>query len=60
MRMYKCDRCGAYVPASFKDYLRKPSRGVYRFGKKRHLCRECSRSFDEWMRGGKAERDGRR
>lgn len=60
MRMYKCDRCGAYVPASFKDYLRKPSRGVYRFGKKRHLCPDCSQSFDEWRRSGEAERAERR
>ena len=33
MRMYRCDRCGELVSASCKSFIRKPYRGVYRFGK---------------------------
>ena len=50
MRVYKCDRCGAYVPSSAKDFfVRKPTRGVYRLSKKMHLCGDCRRSFTEWL-----------
>lgn len=50
MRLYRCDRCGEYVAASARRFfVRKPTKGIYRFGKKRHLCEECARSFDRWM-----------
>lgn len=29
--------------------MRKPSKGVYRLGKKIHLCTECADSFRHWM-----------
>lgn len=51
MRMYRCDRCGELVSASYKSFVRKPSRGVYRFGKKRHLCHGCSDDFRRWIKG---------
>ena len=35
MRMYRCDRCGELVSSSYKGFIRKPYRGVYRFGKRR-------------------------
>ena len=54
MRVYKCDRCGAYVESSMRDFfVRKPSKGVYRFGKKMHLCHECAESFKEWLQAPK-------
>lgn len=42
MRMYRCDRCGELVSSSYKGFIRKPYRGVYRFGKKAHLCPDCA------------------
>lgn len=51
MRMYRCDRCGGLVSASYKGYIRKPSRGVYRFGKKGHLCPDCAEDLRKWMTG---------
>ena len=55
MRVYKCDRCGAYVSTTAKDFfVRKPTRGVYRFGKKMHLCDDCRRSFTKWLQAPKS------
>ena len=53
MRMYRCDRCGELVSIRCWDsnFIRKPSRGVYRFGKKRHLCSDCAEDFRRWMKG---------
>lgn len=51
MRMYRRDRCGELVSASYKGFVRKPSRGVHRFGKKRHLCHDCSDDFRRWIKG---------
>lgn len=51
MRMYKCDRCGELVTASYKSFIRKPYRGVYRFGKKAHLCPDCAEDLRKWMKG---------
>ena len=50
MRVYKCDRCGAYVDQSMKDFfVRNPTKGVYRLSKKIYLCGDCRRSFTEWL-----------
>lgn len=51
MRMYRCDRCGELVTASYKSFIRKPYRGVYRFGKKAHLCPDCAEDLRKWMKG---------
>ncbi len=57
MRVYECDRCGKYIPELREPrYFRKPTRGVYRFGKKRHLCHECAQSFDVWLTEVRRER----
>ena len=50
MRVYKCDRCGRYVSLSAKDFfVRNPTRGVYKFGVKKHLCATCEESFRKWL-----------
>lgn len=49
MRVYKCDRCGKLVEQDFLRQLSFPYRGIYRFGKKNHLCYECERSFRKWF-----------
>ena len=55
MRVYKCDRCGRFVPLSARDFfLRKPTKGVYRLSKKIHLCCDCQRSFIEWLHAPKS------
>lgn len=51
MRMYRCDRCGGMASASYKSFIRKPYRGVYRFGKKAHLCPDCAEDLRKWMKG---------
>lgn len=51
MRMYRCDRCGELVSSSYKGFIRKPYRGVYRFGKKAHLCPDCAEDLRKWMKG---------
>lgn len=49
-RVYRCDRCGKYISPSVKDFfVRKPTKGVYRFGKKAHLCGKCKESFCQWF-----------
>jgi len=58
MRVYECDRCGKFISASIRDFfIRKPSRGVYRFGKKMHLCRDCAESFRRWLTDPKAKEE---
>lgn len=47
MSAYKCDRCGAFATRNI--FVRKQSRFVYRFGKKRHLCADCAKSFRRWF-----------
>lgn len=55
MRVYRCDRCGEYVESSMIDFfVRKPTRGVYRFGKKMHLCDDCQRSFRKCFQAPKS------
>lgn len=50
MRVYKCDRCGKFISRGMRDFfIRKPSRGVYRLGKKMHLCGDCEKSFCRWL-----------
>ena len=52
MRLYRCDRCGEYVSKRARDFfVRKPNKGVYRLGKKIHLCTKCADSFRRWMNG---------
>ena len=53
MRAYKCDRCGAFTTRDF--FARKPSRIVYRFGKKMHLCGKCVASFGKWLNNPEKE-----
>lgn len=53
MRAYKCDRCGAFATRNI--FVRKPSRFVYRFGKKNHLCSKCVASFDKWLNNPEEE-----
>nr|DAM07540.1 MAG TPA: hypothetical protein [Bacteriophage sp.] len=50
MRMYRCDRCGELVTSSCRSFIRKPSRGVYRFGKKQHLCPDCADDLRRWLK----------
>lgn len=59
MRMYRCDRCGGMVSASYKSFIRKPSRGVYRFGKKGHLCPDCADDLRRWLKTLKFADTGR-
>lgn len=54
-KVYKCDRCGDYTLSTHK--LSNP--GVFRFGRKYHLCAECERSFRRWFWEGKQERKAR-
>lgn len=49
MRVYKCDRCDQLVEQDFLNLLSFPYRGIYRFGKKGHLCDECAESFRNWF-----------
>lgn len=50
MMVYKCDRCGEYVPLSARDFfVRKPTRGIYKLSKKIHLCATCEASFRRWF-----------
>lgn len=53
MRMYKCDRCGNLVSKSNLKALSKPT--VFRFGKKKHLCKRCTSSFFEWFEQGRKD-----
>lgn len=58
MKVYKCDRCGAYVEQRALELLRMPYRGIWKVGSKRHLCPECVESFKEWFAaGGKYRRE---
>ena len=61
MRMYKCDRCGKLMSVSWwesNNFIRNPTRGVYRFGKKRHLCPSCVDSFYKWITAGNINKEG--
>lgn len=51
MRMYRYDRCAELVTASYKSFIRKTYRGVYRFGRKQHLCPDCADDLRKWMNG---------
>lgn len=53
MRIYECDRCGAYVKADYKALLGRPYRGIWRMGRRMHLCEECKKDFDSWLYDGK-------
>ena len=50
MRVYKCDRCGEYVPRTSRDFfVRKPTREIYKLRKNIHLCSDCAKSFRKWF-----------
>lgn len=49
MRIYECDRCGKLVEQDFLHRISFPYRGIYRFGKKGHVCDECAKSFRNWF-----------
>lgn len=48
MKVYKCDRCGRYVEQRALELLRMPYRGIWRIGRRGHLCPECVESFGRW------------
>lgn len=52
MKVYKCDRCGRYVEQRALELLRMPYRGIWRIGRRGHLCPECAGSFREWFAAG--------
>lgn len=55
MRVYKCDRCGKYVPRTARDFfLRKPT-PLWRLGRKIHICDDCAKSFRRWFNDPKAK-----
>lgn len=55
MRVYKCDRCGKYVPLEKKYFfLRKPT-PLWRLGRKIHICDDCAKSFRRWFNDTKAK-----
>lgn len=55
MRVYKCDRCGKYVPLEKKYFfLRKPT-PLWRLGRKIHICDDCAKSFRRWFNDPKAK-----
>ena len=51
MRQMRRAGDGKLVTASYKSFIRKPYRGVYRFGKKAHLCPDCAEDLRKWMKG---------
>ena len=56
MRIYQCDRCKRYIlQGTISPFIRKPTRGVYRFGKKAHLCEDCAESFRQWFSDPRAK-----
>lgn len=55
MRVYKCNRCGKYVPLEKKYFfLRKPT-PLWRLGRKIHICDDCAKSFRRWFNDPKAK-----
>lgn len=48
MKVYKCDRCGVYVEQRALELLRMPYRGIWRIGRRGHLCPKCAESFGRW------------
>lgn len=52
MKVYECDRCGRYVEQRALELLRMPYRGIWRIGRRGHLCPECVESFKEWFAAG--------
>lgn len=55
MRVYKCDRCGKYVPLEKKYFfIRKPT-PLWRLGRKIHICDNCAKSFRRWFNDPKAK-----
>ena len=48
MKVYECDRCGAYVEQRALELLRMPYRGIWRIGRRGHLCPECAEGFRRW------------
>lgn len=58
MRVYKCDRCGKYVPLEKKYFfIRKPT-PLWRLGRKIHICDDCAKSFRRWFRDPEAKEAG--
>lgn len=60
MKVYECDRCGAYVEQRALELLRMPYRGIWRIGRRGHLCPECAEGFGRWWVAGKRTRDERK
>lgn len=57
MRVYKCDRCGKYVPLEKKYFfIRKPT-PLWRLGLKIHICDDCAKSFRRWFNDTKAKEE---
>lgn len=60
MKVYECDRCGRYVEQRALELLRMPYRGIWRIGRRGHLCPECAESFGRWWVAGKGTGDERK
>lgn len=58
MRMYKCDRCGKLVKQGSMKWVSRPYRGIYRIGRKAHVCCECRDSFRKWFYEAKLQQGG--
>lgn len=54
MRVYKCDRCGKFVTLDHMYKVASPRLMVCRFGRKKHLCKDCAKSFREWFNAPKS------
>lgn len=57
MRVYKCDRCGRLVKQGSMKWVSHPYRGIYRIGKKAHVCSECRDSFRKWFYEAKPQQE---
>lgn len=58
MRVYKCDRCGKYVSLGMRERFLRNSSPMWRFGRKKHLCDDCVKSFRRWFSDPKAKEEG--
>lgn len=58
MKVYECDRCGAYVEQRALELLRMPYRGIWRIGRRGHLCPECIRGLRTWFAAGEKQKGG--
>lgn len=58
MKVYECDRCGRYVEQRAPELLRMPYRGIWRIGRRGHLCPACIRSLHGWFEAGGKQKGG--